>query len=122
MAAEDPEAVAGRVIDRLIYGFHPYGLPGSGTAESLAVLTRQDFVDFHRSYFVPNNALIAVVGDVTPAEAMAGVEKHFGDWKVGDVPPLKPIDPPAADQARRRDRQEGRRPDRNSRRPAGDSA
>ena len=35
VAAEDPESVADRVIDRLIYGFHPYGLPGSGTAESL---------------------------------------------------------------------------------------
>jgi len=86
--------VAGRVIDRLIYGFHPYGLPGSGTAESLAGLTRQDFLDFHRSYYVPNNALIAIVGDITPDEAMAGVEKHFGAWKAGDVPPLKPIDPP----------------------------
>ena len=66
VSAEDPEAVAGQVIDRLIYGFHPYGLPGSGTAESLASLTRADFVDFHRSYFVPNNALIAVVGDIAP--------------------------------------------------------
>jgi zinc protease len=94
VSADDPEAVAGRVIDRLIYGFHPYGLPGSGTAESLSSLTRQDFVDFHRSYYVPNNALIAVVGDITPDEAMAGVEKHFGAWKVGDVPPLKPTDPP----------------------------
>ena len=36
VAAEDPDNVASQVIDRLIYGFHPYGLPGSGTAESLA--------------------------------------------------------------------------------------
>ena len=53
VAAEDPESVADRVIDRLIYGFHPYGMPGSGTAESLAGLTRADFVDFHKKYFVP---------------------------------------------------------------------
>ena len=32
VAAEDPESVADRVIDRLIYGFHPYGMPGAGTA------------------------------------------------------------------------------------------
>ena len=37
VAAEDPESVAGQVIDRLIYGFHPYGMPGDGTPESLAV-------------------------------------------------------------------------------------
>jgi zinc protease len=94
VSADDPEAVAGRVIDRLIYGFHPYGLPGSGTPESLSGLTRQDFLDFHRSYYVPNNALIAVVGDITPDEAMAGLEKHFAAWKAGDVPPLKALDPP----------------------------
>ncbi len=94
VSADDPEAVAGRVIDRLIYGFHPYGLPGSGTTESLSSLTRQDFLDFHRSYYVPNNALIAVVGDIPPDEAMAGLEKHFGAWKPGDVPPLKALDPP----------------------------
>jgi zinc protease len=94
VSADDPDAVAGRVIDRLIYGFHPYGLPGSGTAESLVSLTRQDFVDFHRAYYVPNNALIAVVGDITADDAMAGLEKHFGSWKTGEVPPLKAIDPP----------------------------
>ena len=65
VAAEDPESVAGLVIDRLIFGFHPYGLPGSGTAESLQSLTRADFVDFHKRYFVPNNALVAVVGDIS---------------------------------------------------------
>ena len=94
VAAEDPDSLAGQVIDRLIYGFHPYGLPGSGTAESLASLTRQDFIDFHRQFYVPNNALLAIVGDVTAKEAMAGVEKAFADWESREVPPFKPIDPP----------------------------
>jgi zinc protease len=94
VSAEDPESVAGMVIDRLIFGFHPYGLPGSGTPESLQSLTRADFVDFHRRYFVPNNALVAVVGDITAADAMAGIEKYFGDWAAGDLPPFNPIAPP----------------------------
>ena len=94
VAAEDPESVADRVIDRLIYGFHPYGMPGAGTPESLASITRADFVDFHKKYFVPNNALIAVVGDITPDEAMKGLEKHFGGWKPAEVPPLNVTEPP----------------------------
>lgn len=94
VSADDPDAVAGRVIDRLIYGFHPYGLPGGGTNESLSGLTRQDFVSFHRAYYVPNNALIAVVGDIVPDQAMVGLEKYFGAWQPGEVPPLKAIDPP----------------------------
>ncbi len=96
VAAEDPESVADRVIDRLIYGFHPYGMPGAGTGESLTSLTRADFVDFHKKYFVPNNALIAVVGDIAAAEAMAGLEKHFGTWKAVEVPGLNVTDPPDA--------------------------
>ena len=94
VAAEDPESVAGMVIERLIFGFHPYGMPGSGTPESLQSLTRQDFVEFHGRYFVPNNALVAVVGDISPADAMVGLEKYFGDWTPGDVPPFTPIAPP----------------------------
>jgi zinc protease len=96
VSAEDPESVADRVIDRLIYGFHPYGMPGSGTAESLSSLTRADFVDFHRRYFVPNNALLAVVGDIDPNEAMAGLEKHFGAWKPGEIPVTTVTEPPDA--------------------------
>ena len=42
VSAEDPDSVADRVINRLVYGFHPYGMPGAGTAESLAGLTRQE--------------------------------------------------------------------------------
>lgn len=94
VSAEDPEAVANQVIDRLVYGFHPYGLPGNGTVSSLSAITRQDLVDFHRQFYVPNNALIAVVGDVGADEAMAGLTKAFGDWPQGTVPAFEPIDPP----------------------------
>lgn len=94
VSADDPDAVASKVIERLIYGFHPYGLPGGGTAESLAAITRTDIIDFHKKYYVPNNALLAVVGDIAADEAMAGLETHFGGWKPADVPPLKVMDPP----------------------------
>jgi len=94
VSAEDPGAVANRVMDRLIYGFHPYGLPGGGTAESLASITRPDIVEFHRQYYSPNNALIAVVGDVSADEAMAGLTTAFGEWSAGAVPVFVPIEPP----------------------------
>lgn len=96
VSTEDPEAVADRIIDRLIYGFHPYGMPGGGTPESLAGLTRADFQDYHRRYFVPNNALLAVVGDIGAAEAMAGLERYFGAWQPADVPGFSVTEPPDA--------------------------
>jgi zinc protease len=94
VAADDPDTVASQVIDRLVFGFHPYGLPSSGTATSLAGLTRDDFVAFHKAWFVPNNALIAIVGAVPPGEAFAQVQKVFGDWPRGEVPTFAPMDPP----------------------------
>ncbi len=93
---EDPEFIADAVFQRLVYGFNPYGLPQTGTFESLAGITRADLVDFHQRYFVPNNAVIAVVGDVTGEEALEGVKKAFGDWQRKDVPAdtfMAPPDP-----------------------------
>lgn len=76
---DSPEFVADAVFDRLVYGFHPYGLPQNGTAGSIATITRDDIVAFHDTYFVPNNAILAVVGDVTADDAIGMVQKVFGD-------------------------------------------
>jgi zinc protease len=92
--AEDPDYVASTVFDRLVYGFHPYGLPGSGTPDTLASVTREDLQAFHRRYFVPNNMILAIVGDVTADEAFATAEKVFGAWPQADVSAPQAIDPP----------------------------
>ena len=84
---EDPDYVAGLVFDRLVYGFHPYGLPNNGTPESLQSVTVDDLRAFHQAHYAPNNAILAVVGDVTPQEAFAGAERAFGNWTQHDVKP-----------------------------------
>lgn len=91
---DDPEFLANLVFDRLVYGFHPYGRPQAGTPETMAALTRDDLVAFHQKWFGANNAILAIVGDVTPDEAFAGAERAFGGWTktTSEVP--KPIDPP----------------------------
>lgn len=94
VSLEDPEWVANSVFDRLVYGFHPYGMPDSGTPETLASITRDDLVAFHDKYFLPNNAILAIVGDVTAEEAFATAKKVFGDWEKRDLPAQKMIDPP----------------------------
>jgi zinc protease len=78
----------------LVYGFHPYGRPSGGTPESVASITREDLVAFHSTYFVPNNCILAVVGDLMPEEAMAGVTRVFGDWQRKEVPAAEPVEPP----------------------------
>ena len=83
---DDPAYIANVVFNRLVYGFHPYGMPQGGTPASVRAITRGDLVAFHRTHYLPNNAVLAVVGDVTADEAFAGVERALGDWQPGPLP------------------------------------
>lgn len=94
VSQNDPDYLASVVFDRLVYGFHPYGLPNSGTAESLATVTRQDLQEFHSRYFVPNNMILAIVGDVTSEDAFGTAERVFGKWPRAEVPAQKLMEPP----------------------------
>jgi len=92
--AQDPDYVASMVLDRLVYGFHPYGLPGTGTTESLPGITPADLHAFHDHYFAPNNAILAVVGDVTAVDAFAAAERVFGPWPRRTVSAVPRAEPP----------------------------
>lgn len=92
---DDPDYLANAVFNRLVFGTHPYGTPGQGTPESIGRITRDDLVAFHRTWFVPNNALMAIVGDLTVDEAVAAVERAFGAWQRRDVPAATVAEPPA---------------------------
>jgi len=91
---DDPEFIANAVFDRLVYGFHPYGMPDSGTLDTISGITRDDIVAFHSRYFAPNNAILAIVGDVTAEEAFAAAKKVFGDWQRRDLPVATFVQPP----------------------------
>ena len=93
---DDPDYLAGVVFDRLVYGFHPYGKPDSGTPDSIAAITRDDLLAFHRRWFGANNAILAVVGDVTPDEAFDGAQRAFGSWERVELPTIKTEQPPPA--------------------------
>ena len=94
VSLQDPEYIANAVFDRMVYGFHPYGLPQSGTPDTLAAITHGDLAAFHQQYFVPNNAILAIVGDVTAEEAFSTAKKVFGDWAPRDIVPPKFAPPP----------------------------
>ena len=94
VSRQDPDYIAGTVFDRLVYGFHPYGKPDSGTPESLASITREDLAAFHTRWFGPNNAILAIVGDVTPEQAFAGAERAFGKWPKVEIPAARTADVP----------------------------
>src|SRR5438552_4112086 len=83
---EDPGTVAARALARLVFPGHPYGVPVEGTRESVARLTRDDVVKFHRERFRPDATVIAVVGAVTVDEARREILARFGSWQRPAVP------------------------------------
>jgi zinc protease len=91
---EDPDYIAGVVFDRLVYGVHPYGRPDSGTPATIGAITRADLLAHHKRWFGANNAILAIVGDVSPETAFAGAERAFGKWGQVETSVIKPIDPP----------------------------
>ena len=91
---DDPSYIAGIVFGRLVYGQHPYGRPSTGTPDSLRRIAREDLQAFHGTHYLPNNAILAVVGDVTTEEALAGVTRVLGDWERGELPVPNLLEPP----------------------------
>jgi zinc protease len=85
-----PQAVANRVYRQTLFGPHPYSRVGA-TPDTVGNIDRASIVEYHKTYYRPNNAFIVVTGDVTPDAAFAAAEKAFGSWTRGAVPP-----PPAA--------------------------
>lgn len=84
---EDPGFIASRDFKKAIFGSHPYGRLAAGSAQTLDHITRDDLISFHSGYYAPNNAVMAVVGDVTPEEAEAMINKYFAQWKNRKIAP-----------------------------------
>ena len=91
----DPSYLVGVIFDRVVYAQHPYGLPEEGTPDSVEKLERDALVKFRDAYYVPNQALVAFAGDITPEAAFAAAEKYLGAWPKKDVP-AAPIAAPAS--------------------------
>jgi zinc protease len=95
---DQPAYLATRVLDNVVYGpGHPYAR--TPTKESYSAITRGDLVAFHHDYYRPRNTTFVVAGDVTPAQAVAALDRAFGQWegggKDGEVAPPAPAGPGA---------------------------
>lgn len=100
-----PRGLALRALPELIYGKqHPYGVPftGTGDAETVAALTRNDLIAFHNQWIRPERAEIFVVGDTSMAEILPELEARFGKWPSNRMALLpKNFDAPLPEKAGR---------------------
>jgi zinc protease len=92
----DPGALLGEQMRAALYLNHPYGTPIIGWRHEMEGLTREDALAFYQRFYAPNNAILVVAGDVTPAEVRALAEEHYGPLapSEGLAPRARPQEPP----------------------------
>lgn len=91
-----PDTIASRAFQRMLYRDHPYALRSTGEVETVQRLTRQDLVDFHRRHYLASRAVVALVGDLTRAEAERIAEQITSGLPVDGganvtLPPVPPL-------------------------------
>ncbi|HWX42243.1 MAG TPA: pitrilysin family protein [Blastocatellia bacterium] len=95
----NPRYLAQERFNRAIYGDHPAGLV-SPSADSIKKTTVEDLAKFRSTYYRPNNAMLAIVGDVTLKNVVPEIERVFGSWERAEVPQAAIEAPPAQGPAR----------------------
>ncbi len=79
----------------------PISAPVIGWLHEMRGLTRQDAIDWYKTYYTPNNAILIVAGDITAAELKPLAEKYYGPIPSRAIPErVRPQEPPP--QAARR--------------------
>jgi zinc protease len=92
--SQSPDALAEQAFYRALYGTHPYASPPEGTEASLKVITREAVRAFYQRYYVANNAVVAIVGDLERAAAEELAVALVGNLPVGQpAPPLPKASP-----------------------------
>ncbi len=91
---EEPTNVARRIARAAIFGEHPLGLRGEGSAASVSKLTPKDLLAFRDRYLVAQNCVLSIFGNVKAAEVQRMVEQRFGGMKPGEIALAKVPPPP----------------------------
>lgn len=81
---------------------HPYRWPVIGSMEHLNAATEEDYKHFYKTYYVPNNAILSIAGDIDIAETKELVAKYFGPIPRGKGEISRPniVEPPIASEIR----------------------
>jgi len=83
-AETQPESIADKAFQKAVYGAHPYALPVSGEIVSVEKITLQDLRDFYAAHYNASRAVVAIMGDVTRAQAEAIAEQLTAQLPVSD--------------------------------------
>ncbi len=74
----DPDQLLDQELTAAALKVHSYRHPTIGWLGDLETMTREDLFGHYRRYYVPNNAVLVIVGDVDAGAALGRVSEHFG--------------------------------------------
>jgi zinc protease len=89
-----PGFLASERFSALMYGSHPSGR-ASLTPEGVDRVSRDALVNFHKTRYVPDHAVLAIAGDISMAEARKVIDQHLGGWAKSGTPAPQMAEPPA---------------------------
>lgn len=96
-----PDALFGEQSRAAAYVHHPYGRPVIGWPGDIRAFTREAALDFYKTWYAPNNAVLVVSGDVVMADVLPSAEKYYGAVPAKTLPPrVRPAEPPTAAERR----------------------
>src|SRR5712692_9909673 len=79
----------GRLLEQFLaeaFAAHPYHRPTIGYISDLNSFSATDAQEFFNTYYIPSNMVVAVAGDVDPAQTMAVIDKYFSRIPAHDKP------------------------------------
>jgi zinc protease len=85
-AEDQPEVVAEKEFQKILFLKSPYGHPVEGTKGSLPRITRETINQFYRTYYHPNNAILTIVGDITADEVKTKLLLSLAKWPMAEIP------------------------------------
>jgi len=98
---DDPDGLLSEELNAVAFKAHPYRWPIIGWMEEINRINPPELRAFYDTYYVPNNAILAVVGDVKASDVLARIREVFGGIPRGPAPPaVTAVEPPQIGERR----------------------
>ena len=86
MSLDSPSQRVAMLFDEIMWPGKPLGRDIAGTKKTVSAITRTQMLEYMANYYVPNNMLISIAGDIEPRRGVELVNAMLRDWKPGKKP------------------------------------
>lgn len=82
---DNPHSVLGEMLFGLAYEHHPYGRPIIGSEETVRGVSRDRVFEYYKTWYAPNNMVLAICGNVNGDQITSIIEKEFGKYPSREI-------------------------------------